>query len=184
MKYIDLPSRTRAAVRAGDQRTAATAARTRMVDRLGDGRLANAGRSTGSSFSAPRAEFGVAKHTYVAHRSGWFSDRTECYLAPGRPALVQDTGWTRAPSVRRRPAGVLVARRGAGRHRSHQQRLPASRAASVGDRARAFRRRPVLPRLLDVVGRMTAVRTDPFASRTSGRWRRRFRHRSRVRSRP
>jgi hypothetical protein len=41
-----------------------------------------------------RAEFGVAKHTYVSHRSGWFSDRTECYLASGRPALVQDTGWT------------------------------------------------------------------------------------------
>ena len=41
-----------------------------------------------------RAEFGVAKHTYVASRSGWFSDRTECYLASGRPAIVQDTGWT------------------------------------------------------------------------------------------
>jgi hypothetical protein len=41
-----------------------------------------------------RAEFGVAKHGYVANRSGWFSDRTECYLAAGRPALVQDTGWT------------------------------------------------------------------------------------------
>ena len=43
---------------------------------------------------ASRAEFGVAKHAYVAHRSGWFSDRTECYLAAGRPALVQDTGWS------------------------------------------------------------------------------------------
>ena len=41
-----------------------------------------------------KAEFGVAKHTYVANRSGWFSERTECYLASGRPALVQDTGWT------------------------------------------------------------------------------------------
>src|SRR5216683_1378524 len=41
-----------------------------------------------------KAEFGVAKHTYVASRSGWFSDRTQCYLASGRPALVQDTGWT------------------------------------------------------------------------------------------
>ena len=41
-----------------------------------------------------KAEFGVAKHTYVATRSGWFSDRTECYLAAGRPAPVQDTGWT------------------------------------------------------------------------------------------
>ncbi|HEY7292323.1 MAG TPA: glycosyltransferase [Vicinamibacterales bacterium] len=41
-----------------------------------------------------KAEFGVAKHTYVSTRSGWFSDRTACYLASGRPALVQDTGWS------------------------------------------------------------------------------------------
>ena len=41
-----------------------------------------------------KGEFGVAKHAYVARRSGWFSDRTECYLAAGRPALVQDTGWS------------------------------------------------------------------------------------------
>jgi len=41
-----------------------------------------------------KAEFGVAKHTYVSTHSGWFSDRTECYLASSRPALVQDTGWT------------------------------------------------------------------------------------------
>lgn len=40
------------------------------------------------------AEIGVAKHAYVTHRSGWFSDRTECYLAAGRPAIVQDTGWS------------------------------------------------------------------------------------------
>jgi hypothetical protein len=41
-----------------------------------------------------RAEWAVAKRTYVATHSGWFSDRTACYLASGRPALVQDTGWT------------------------------------------------------------------------------------------
>jgi hypothetical protein len=41
-----------------------------------------------------RGEFGVAKNAYVANRSGWFSDRTECYLAAGRPAVVQDTGWS------------------------------------------------------------------------------------------
>ena len=38
-----------------------------------------------------RAEFGVAKNTYVDTRSGWFSDRSACYLASGRPVLVQDT---------------------------------------------------------------------------------------------
>ena len=41
-----------------------------------------------------KGEFGVAKHAYVSRRSGWFSDRTECYLAAGRPAIVQDTGWS------------------------------------------------------------------------------------------
>jgi hypothetical protein len=41
-----------------------------------------------------KAELGIAKHAYVSRRSGWFSDRTECYLAAGRPALVQDTGWS------------------------------------------------------------------------------------------
>lgn len=39
-----------------------------------------------------RAEFGVAKHGYVSMRSGWFSDRSVCYLASGRPVLLQDTG--------------------------------------------------------------------------------------------
>jgi len=39
-----------------------------------------------------RAEFSVAKHGYVKSKSGWFSDRTVCYLASGRPVLVQDTG--------------------------------------------------------------------------------------------
>jgi hypothetical protein len=39
-----------------------------------------------------RGEWSVAKTGYVKSRGGWFSDRTACYLASGRPALVQDTG--------------------------------------------------------------------------------------------
>src|SRR5262249_22768768 len=38
------------------------------------------------------ADFGIAKHAYVASRSGWFSDRSTCFLAAGRPVLHQDTG--------------------------------------------------------------------------------------------
>ncbi|HEX5725697.1 MAG TPA: hypothetical protein VFX98_09555 [Longimicrobiaceae bacterium] len=41
-----------------------------------------------------KAEFSVAKHGYVAARSGWFSERTAAYLASGRPTLVQDTGFS------------------------------------------------------------------------------------------
>jgi hypothetical protein len=39
-----------------------------------------------------RAEFTVAKGIYVELQSGWLGDRTVCYLASGKPALVQDTG--------------------------------------------------------------------------------------------
>jgi hypothetical protein len=39
-----------------------------------------------------RAEFSVPKHGYVAMRSGWFSDRSVCYLASGHPVMMQDTG--------------------------------------------------------------------------------------------
>jgi hypothetical protein len=41
------------------------------------------------------AEFSVAQGIYVDTHSGWFSDRTVRYLASGKPALVQDTGFTR-----------------------------------------------------------------------------------------
>jgi hypothetical protein len=41
------------------------------------------------------AEFSVAQGIYVETESGWFSDRTVRYLASGKPALVQDTGFTR-----------------------------------------------------------------------------------------
>lgn len=40
------------------------------------------------------AEFGIAKSGYVAARSGWFSDRSTCYLASGRPVLAQETGFS------------------------------------------------------------------------------------------
>lgn len=41
------------------------------------------------------AEFSPAQGIYVDTNSGWFSDRTVRYLASGRPALVQETGFSR-----------------------------------------------------------------------------------------
>jgi hypothetical protein len=43
---------------------------------------------------ASKAEFGIAKDGYVATRSSWFSERSACYLASGRPVLAQDTGFS------------------------------------------------------------------------------------------
>ncbi|HEY3020349.1 MAG TPA: hypothetical protein VGJ32_09155 [Solirubrobacteraceae bacterium] len=48
---------------------------------------------------ASGAEFSVAQGVYVETRSGWFSDRTTRYLASGKPALVQDTGFARTLPV-------------------------------------------------------------------------------------
>ena len=42
-----------------------------------------------------KGEFTVAKDQYVRLNTGWFSDRTACYLAAGRPAITQETGFTR-----------------------------------------------------------------------------------------
>jgi hypothetical protein len=40
-----------------------------------------------------RGEFTVARDQYVRPRTGWFSDRSACYLAAGRPVITQDTGF-------------------------------------------------------------------------------------------
>lgn len=40
-----------------------------------------------------RGEFTVARDQYVRPRTGWFSDRSACYLAAGRPVVTQDTGF-------------------------------------------------------------------------------------------
>jgi hypothetical protein len=93
VRYIDLPSRT--------------AQRFELAVNGPQKLLREHGWSTVSAMEVSRtpgeyrefvhrskAEFAVAKHTYVVNRSGWFSDRTECYLAAGRPAVVQDTGWS------------------------------------------------------------------------------------------
>jgi hypothetical protein len=40
------------------------------------------------------AELSIAKATYVKARTGWFSCRSACYLATGRPVIAQDTGWS------------------------------------------------------------------------------------------
>lgn len=41
------------------------------------------------------AELCIAKSGYVVSRSGWFSDRSACYLAAGRPVIAQETGFSR-----------------------------------------------------------------------------------------
>ena len=41
-----------------------------------------------------KAEWAVAKHGYVVGQPGWFSCRSACYMAAGKPVVVQDTGFS------------------------------------------------------------------------------------------
>jgi hypothetical protein len=98
------------------------------------------------------AECSAAQGVYVATNSGWFSDRTVRYLAAGKPALVQDTGFSRTypvgdglvafRSVDDAVQGVNAIQRDP---RRHQQ---ASRALAE----KFFDSNTVIGRLLDEVG--------------------------------
>ena len=53
-----------------------------------------------------RGELTVAKDIYVRSNSGWFSDRSACYLAAGRPVVTMRTGFSKFYPVRQRPVRV------------------------------------------------------------------------------
>ena len=58
------------------------------------GRVARDPWSYQAFIAGSSGEFAVAKEGYVVSRSGWFSERSACYLASGRAVIAQDTGWT------------------------------------------------------------------------------------------
>lgn len=63
--------------------------------RLLDARPISADMASYQDFIArSRGEFTVAKDIYVRPNSGWFSDRSVCYLASGRPVVTMRTGFT------------------------------------------------------------------------------------------
>jgi hypothetical protein len=64
----------------------------RVVD---PGEAASTPRAFREYVQGSGAEFSVAQGIYVETGSGWFSDRTTRYLASGKPALVQETGFSR-----------------------------------------------------------------------------------------
>lgn len=94
-RFLDLPRRTGASLEIALSGAA-------PADELRDRgwRLADAGAASGTMeayrryLQASRGEWSAAKNVYVALRSGWFSCRSAAYLALGKPAVVQDTGWS------------------------------------------------------------------------------------------
>lgn len=98
-----------------------------------------------------RGEFSVAKNAYVKSRSGWFSDRSVCYLAAGRPVVLQDTGFSNWLSSGRGVIGFSSLKEAAaGIEEVNSDYITHSRAArKIAEEV--FSYRVVLPRLIDVI---------------------------------
>jgi glycosyltransferase involved in cell wall biosynthesis len=107
-----------------------------------------------------KGELGIAKEGYVESRCGWFSDRSACYLASGRPVVAQDTGFPRHlpvgeglipfSSTEEAAAAIETVASDYGRHAKAARALAES----------FFDSKTVLGRLLEQVGATTAIAPD------------------------
>jgi hypothetical protein len=102
-KFIELPTRCAASFElatdvSGDDR----ALLERHGWRLASSRAVSADpRSYRAYIESARGEFTIARDQYVRPRTGWFSDRSACYLAAGRPVITQETGFSKQLPVGR-----------------------------------------------------------------------------------
>jgi hypothetical protein len=96
--FLDLPGRTRQPIELATNLAQLSTEDYRALESNG-WRLADGPAFTTDPWQyrdyvqASRGEFTVAKDQYVRLRSGWFSERSACYLAAGRPVITQDTGF-------------------------------------------------------------------------------------------
>ncbi|HEY2474941.1 MAG TPA: glycosyltransferase [Candidatus Cybelea sp.] len=101
MRFFNLPRRVPeiplgvAVSQAPESQFPTTAAREAGWIVLDPAACAHDARSYQEFIVASRGEFSVAKNTYVKAQTGWFSCRSSCYLAAGRPVVTQDTSWSR-----------------------------------------------------------------------------------------
>lgn len=77
-----------------DERDDLAALRANGWDLLDPLEVAGSPGSYASFVRGSKAELSVAKSGYVNSRSGWFGDRSACYLASGRPVVAQETGFS------------------------------------------------------------------------------------------
>ncbi len=96
LRIIDLPALTRQPIELALENLDETTAE-RLLDK--GWRLAPAYERSHDTVAyeahihASRGEFTVAKDLVARTRCGWFSDRSVCYLAAGKPVVTQDTGF-------------------------------------------------------------------------------------------
>ena len=99
-----------------------------------------------------RAELGVAKSGYVEGRCGWFSDRSVCYLASGRPVIAQETGFSEVLPVGAGLFAFTTADEVAAALEHLRSDYEGHRRAARSLAAEVFDSDVVLPRLLERVG--------------------------------
>ena len=90
--------------------------------------------------SGSRGEFTVARDQYVRPRTGWFSDRSACYLAAGRPVITQETGFSKFLPDRPGPVRLPHDGRHPGRRGRDRSRLRRALPRGARDRGRVLRR--------------------------------------------
>jgi hypothetical protein len=98
LRFLDVPKRSRQCFTMAmlPPDTAVEAEVAGQGWRLTDPRPVSAGMAAYADFiRGSRGEFTVAKDIYVRPNSGWFSDRSVCYLASGRPVITMRTGFSK-----------------------------------------------------------------------------------------
>jgi hypothetical protein len=98
LRFLDVPKRSRQCFTMAmlPPDTAVEAEVAGQGWRLTDPRPVSAGMAAyGDFIRGSRGEFTVAKDIYVRPNSGWFSDRSVCYLASGRPVITMRTGFSK-----------------------------------------------------------------------------------------
>jgi hypothetical protein len=98
-RFVELPARTPAEFEIALDIAEADHADRRRLEENG-WKLVDPREAAGDPFryrgyvQGSAAELMIAKNLYVDTHSGWFSDRSACYLASGRPVLAQETGFS------------------------------------------------------------------------------------------
>ncbi len=135
-----------------DERPDLEALRANGWELLDPGEVAGSPEAYAEFVRGSMAELSVAKSGYVASRSGWFSDRSACYLASGRPVVAQETGFSAfLPTGKGLLAFTTTAEAAqavADVKRNWKRHSRAARALAEGH----LDARKVLPRLLDSLG--------------------------------
>lgn len=115
--------------------------------------------------ASSRGEFSVAKNAYVKTHSGWFSDRSICYMAAGRPVILQDTGFSNWLPTGRGVLAFSSVEEASDCIEKVNAEYQLHCKAARGIAQQTFNYKFVLPRLLDNVQNINANKHSSFKAR-------------------